>query len=83
MKINYLTWLKKELSLESEEINLPQTIDTLDSLILFLMRRGEPFATVFGKRHVIFTEADGQVIENLHNITECKEISFFSPIVGG
>ncbi len=83
MKISYLTWLHERIGTDSETIQLPDSVNTIDDLITHLIGCGDQYADTFKNRHVIYAAINDEMASPDTTISDQDNVAFFSAIAGG
>ncbi|TNF89360.1 MAG: molybdopterin converting factor subunit 1 [Gammaproteobacteria bacterium] len=82
-EILYFASLAETLGLKSEQIELPADCATVDDLVQWLRKRGEPFAGAFDGSTRILVAINQEMCEPSAAINGSDEIAFFPPVTGG
>ena len=83
MKILYFAWMRQRTGLSQEEIDLPETVTTVDTLVDWLETRGDGYRDAFAKREVIRAAVNQEYVQFDHPVANEDEIAFFPPVTGG
>lgn len=83
MKIQYLTWLHEKTGKHEDTIALPTHVKNIENLMDYLEQNKPECASVFKKRHTIYTAVNNEIQSPQFTINDTDKISFFSAIVGG
>ncbi|MGH1349344.1 MAG: molybdopterin converting factor subunit 1 [Methyloligellaceae bacterium] len=83
MKLLYFAWVREKTGISSEDVELPENIQTISDLIDWLITRGPEFEAAFSKRDVIRTAINQTHVQHDSSIAEAREIAFFPPVTGG
>ena len=83
MKILYFAWLRTQLGLAEEVINLPDNIESLENLIDHLRARNAAFEAAFSDMKVIRVAVDQEYVTENVSLKDVQEIAFFPPVTGG
>lgn len=85
MKLNvlYFARLREALGRDRESIEVPAGVTTVAQLRVWLMARGEPFATAFGEIKRIRAAVDQTMVADDAPLSEGAEVAFFPPVTGG
>lgn len=81
--LNYTTWLKQKVGHATEEVSLPDSVTTINHLFDFLENKSSGHKEALRHREVIYVDINGHIVDHDYIINGAKEVSFFSPIVGG
>ena len=83
MKILYFAWLRTQLGLAEEVINLPDNIENLENLIDHLRARNAAFEAAFSDMKVIRVAVDQEYVTENVSLKDVQEVAFFPPVTGG
>lgn len=83
MKISYLTWLHEITGVHSENIEKPDTINTISELISHLENQDVKYRNTFKNKKVIYCALNGETVDYSALISNSDHLSFYSAIVGG
>lgn len=84
MKLVYFSWIREQLGMSEEEIELPGEVKTLGELFKWQRRRGEQFDVIFKQGKIVRVALDHEHVDDPQTeIASVKEIAFFPPMTGG
>ena len=83
MKLVYFAWIRERIGLESEEIERPDGLTTVEALIVWLRERGPNYAHALEDDKAIRIAVDKEHKDRDADITDAREIAFFPPMTGG
>jgi molybdopterin synthase sulfur carrier subunit len=83
MKLIYFAWIRERLGIEEEVIELPDTISTVEELLLWQQGRDEIYEGAFADLGTIRVALDQFHAERDDLIKDATEIAFFPPMTGG
>ncbi len=83
MKLLYFAWVREKTGVASEEVTLPDSIETVSQLIDWLVERGPEYAAAFEKRDVIRTAVNQNHVKPDATVSDRDEVAFFPPVTGG
>ena len=83
MKALYFAWVRERVGKSEEEIAPPESVATVDDLMIWLSAQDETYAHAFERRNVIRTAIDRTHVAHDAKIAGVKEIAFFPPMTGG
>ncbi|MBT5572543.1 MAG: molybdopterin converting factor subunit 1 [Alphaproteobacteria bacterium] len=83
MKILYFAWMRQRIGASNEDMDLPDSVNTVDGLVDWLIARGDGYAQAFAKREVIRAAVNQEYVQFDHAVTNGDEIAFFPPVTGG
>ena len=83
MLIRYFAWLKDHTGCAQEELALPEEVQTIDDLVVFLSGQSEGYAKAFADSKVVRAAVNHEFADQSHQITNDDEVAFFPPVTGG
>jgi|TARA_B110000503_G_C7057989_1_gene375332 molybdopterin synthase sulfur carrier subunit len=83
MIIKYFSWIREHVGKSEEEINLPESVVTIDDLINYLISVNEVYKIAFLKRDLIKIAVNKSYSSAGTKINDKDEIAFFPPVTGG
>lgn len=83
MKIRYFAWVREKVGLDEENVDLPDTIQTVADLIDYLKTIDDNHAAAFEEEEAIRIAVDQMHVEADHLLGAADEIAFFPPMTGG
>jgi molybdopterin synthase sulfur carrier subunit len=83
MKILYFAWMRQRIGASNEDIDLPDSVSTVDGLVDWLIARGDGYEQAFAKREVIRAAVNQEYVQFDHPVANSDEIAFFPPVTGG
>ncbi len=83
VKILYFAWVREQIGLTEEQVELPAEIETVANLIDWLAGRSDTHALAFADRSKIRCAIDQSIVAQDASIGVAKEIAFFPPVTGG
>ncbi|MGB0204941.1 MAG: molybdopterin converting factor subunit 1 [Neptuniibacter sp.] len=83
LKLVYFASLRERLGLESENIELPGTVDNVASLVAYLVaERGEEWQKVLQDSQVL-AAVNQEMCDFDQAVSSGDEVAFFPPVTGG
>lgn len=82
IRIRYFASVREKLGIAEEWVTLPDNLDTVDDVRLFLMKRGGVWADVLSAGQLKMA-CQLQMAKPETKINEGCEIAFFPPVTGG
>ena len=64
MIIKYFSWIREHVGKSEEEINLPESVITIDDLINYLISENDVYKSAFLKRDLIKIAVNKEVAAN-------------------
>ncbi|MCP1197964.1 molybdopterin converting factor subunit 1 [Notoacmeibacter sp. MSK16QG-6] len=83
VKLVYFAWVRERLNKSSEEIELPETVETVGDLLDHLAERGDAYADLMSHRNTIRVAIDQEHADRSERIGNASEIALFPPMTGG
>jgi sulfur-carrier protein len=83
MKLVYFAWVRERVGKTDENIEVPETIETVADLVRWLKGRGEEYGYAFENEGVVRVAIDHVHVKPEASIAGAREIAFFPPMTGG
>ena len=84
MKLVYFSWIRERIGTGEEDVTLPESVDTIASLLDWLKSRGEEFEAALEYPDVVRIALDQEHVDDREtSIIGVKEIALFPPMTGG
>ena len=83
MKLLYFAWVRTNLGVSEESVDVPPGIHDVRTLLNWLINRGESYKAAFSDPSLIRVAVNQEYVDLDHAITEGDEIAFFPPVTGG
>ena len=83
MKLLYFAWVRDQIGIDSEEIDLPPEINTAEEFIESFKSRGEVYAQVIGASDTVKMAINHEYAAPDDAVTNQDEIALFPPVTGG
>lgn len=83
MKVLYFAWVRQRVGIGEEDVDLPETVKTVEQLIGWLKSRGAEYEGAFENVGAIRAAVDQSHARLDADITEAQEVAFFPPVTGG
>ncbi|WP_332714366.1 molybdopterin converting factor subunit 1 [Pelagibacterium mangrovi] len=83
MRVLYFAWLRERLGRDSDEIEPPEAVRTVDHLITWLAERDEGFALATKNRLLIRAAIDDELVDQQATLDGAETIALFPPMTGG
>lgn len=83
MNILYFAHFREKINVAEEEVELPEGITDVTSLIDWLVSRGDGYADAFADRDHIRVAVNQEHVEFDTPVKMGDEIAFFPPMTGG
>lgn len=82
IRIRYFASVREKLGISEEWVTLPENLQTIEDVRLFLIRRGGVWAEVLSAGH-LKVACQLQMANPHTKVTEGCEVAFFPPVTGG
>jgi len=83
INIKYFARLSEALNLKSEEVEFSEANNTVESLIQFLVGRGEPWITELSIENKVLVAVNHELSDRQATLKQGDEVAFFPPVTGG
>lgn len=83
MKILYFAWFRERLNRGSEEVSLPESVQTVGDLIDWLSDRDEAAALCFATRGNVRAAVDEMLVEHDAPLKDARTVALMPPMTGG
>ncbi|MFK5981258.1 MAG: molybdopterin converting factor subunit 1 [Rhizobiaceae bacterium] len=84
MKLVYFSWIRERIGTGEEDVILPDSVDTVASLLEWLKSRGEEFEAALEHPDVVRIALDKEHVNDREtSLAGVKEIAIFPPMTGG
>ena len=82
MKLFYFASLRERIGKSAEDVDAPESVQTVADLIAWLRRRDEAYAATF-ESGIVHVAVDKKHVKPEASIAGAREIAFFPPMTGG
>ena len=83
MKLLYFAWIRTNLGVSEESVDVPPGINDVTTLLDWLINQGESYRVAFSDLSLIRVAVNQEYVDLDHAITAGDEIAFFPPVTGG
>lgn len=83
IRLKYFAWLRENIGKAEESHVLPQSVDSVDTLISWLIEQDANYAQAFENRETIKVAINQKHVEHNALLEGAYEIAFFPPMTGG
>ena len=82
-KLIYFAWVRERIGKPEEDLVLPESVETVADLLLFLKARGEEYEDALQYPDVIRVAINQEHVDHREKIAGAREIALFPPMTGG
>lgn len=83
IKFVYFSWVRERTGVDEEMVELPENVNLVSDLLVWLQSRNEQFAAAFEFPDIIRVALDQEHVEHDAQIGTPNEIALFPPMTGG
>jgi molybdopterin synthase sulfur carrier subunit len=83
VKLVYFAWVRERIGKDHEEVDLPDSIETVRDLLDWLKARGDGYAAALAHPQAIRVALDMEHVQHGEKIGTPYEIALFPPMTGG
>jgi sulfur-carrier protein len=83
MRILYFAWLRAKIGLAEEQVELPDDVADVASLLRWLQGRGPGFAEALQDLSVVRVAVNQEYVKPGHPVRAGDEVALFPPVTGG
>ncbi|AVX03811.1 hypothetical protein MXMO3_01280 [Maritalea myrionectae] len=83
MIIRYFAWIRERLNRDEQQLELPDSVKTVQDVLHHLRTIDEDFAFVLPPETVFRAALDDELVELDTPLGSAKELSIFPPMTGG
>jgi sulfur-carrier protein len=83
MKLLYFAHLRSKIGTAEEQLDLPQNVGDVASLLDYLKGRGPKFADALGNRKALRVAVNQTYVGWDHPVKPGDEVAIFPPVTGG
>jgi molybdopterin synthase sulfur carrier subunit len=83
IKVLYFARIKEAVNYSTEDIQLPDDVQTITALKNYLSLRGDTWADLFNGKQTVRAAINHELVDNLAIIHAGDEVAFFPPVTGG
>lgn len=83
MRLLYFAWVKQKIGTGDEEISLPDDVNTLEHLVIWLSKLGPGYREALTDLSVIRFAVNQEFADLNQPITNDDEVAVFPPVTGG
>lgn len=82
MKLVYFAWVREQVGIDEETVDLPANVNTIEELMIWLQTRGDNYA-VFENAHTLRAAINQEHVDHTASIQGATEVAIFPPMTGG
>jgi molybdopterin synthase sulfur carrier subunit len=79
----YFAWVRQKIGRGEEEVELPESVKTVDDLLVWLQGRGPGYADAFADVRRVRAAVNQEHVAFAAPVRSCDEVAFFPPVTGG
>ena len=83
MKIRYFAWMREHTGVSSEDMRLPDGIETVGQLADYLKHASEGHSIALRNMKTVRVAINRQYAQLDSTISDSDEVAFFPPVTGG
>ncbi|WP_350335042.1 molybdopterin converting factor subunit 1 [Coralliovum pocilloporae] len=83
MKLLYFAWIRERIGVGDEEVELPDSVETVADLLSWLRSRDETYAYAFEQAELVRVALDQTHADHADPLGQAREVAFFPPMTGG
>lgn len=83
MRVHYFSWLRERLGRDFDEVQQPETVNTIGDLIDWLAEDDEGFALAAANRQMIRAAIDDELVDHQAQLGRAANVALFPPMTGG
>ena len=83
MKILYFAWLKEHIGHASEELQLPDSVNTVAALISYITKQSAGHGTALANLDAVRVAVNRVYGDLATPVSNDDEVAFFPPVTGG
>ena len=83
LELRFFASLREALGVSQESIVVPESIKTIAELRVFLMQRGDAWASALAEGKALRCALNQQMVDAKTSLQDGAEVAFFPPVTGG
>lgn len=83
VRLFYFAWVREKVGCASEDVDLPEGVETVADLVGWLKQRGPQYGEAFARPQVVRAALDKVHVKPTAALGGAREIAFFPPVTGG
>lgn len=83
LSIQYFASIREALNRNEEDLELPMDVNSVQTLIDYLLRANPHFEAVFNGKNKVLVAVNQTVVDRSYPLSENDEVAFFPPMTGG
>jgi len=83
MNIKYFSWVRDQIGLDEEQIELDPKVNSVEKLVSHLIKNSEDHSKALADISLIRCAVNMEIVNLNHKIKNEDEIAFFPPMTGG
>lgn len=83
IQLRLFSSLREAVGISTEDIQLPESIQTIEHVREWLRARGEPWLSAFAPEKLLRAALNHEMVPFETQVQEGAEVAFFPPVTGG
>lgn len=83
LNIHYFAGIRESLNKDSEQLELPATVSSVEELIAHLGTVNPTFKSLFAGENKVLVAVNQTIVNRSYILSEDDEVAFFPPMTGG
>jgi sulfur-carrier protein len=83
LTVRYFAWVREKIGRSEERLQVPDAVETIADLLVWLKARGPEYESAFSNAAVIRAAIDQTHVQSDAKISGARDVAFFPPVTGG
>tara|TARA_B100001123_G_C14438949_1_gene681809 strand:- start:44 stop:310 length:267 start_codon:yes stop_codon:yes gene_type:complete len=83
MNVLYFAWIRNQIGIGEESLDLPEGVTTVSDFLEWLSRRGPNYLEALKNRSVVRVAVNQEYVSLDHELAPGDEVALFPPVTGG